>query len=68
MNESTPEGISPSQLQQLVNMAFQDGPEKAIQKARESHDLQLLDDLQRELSKPETHDELLRRGKISQAP
>lgn len=56
-----------AQVQELVNLAFTDGPEKAIAQARATGNDHLVDELQGALSRPDIHDELIKRGQIAPA-
>jgi hypothetical protein len=68
--ENNEQPLSPelmAQVQALVNVAFSDGVEKAVSQARATGSDDLVDRLHQALSEPATHDELLKRGKVSPA-
>jgi hypothetical protein len=64
MNQEQPPQELTKQVQELVNIAFTDSPEKAIQQARDSGSPALMDALHAALSEASVHEELIRRGKV----
>ncbi len=55
------------QIQQLVNKAFAESPEKAVQDARATGNPALVDALHAALTEPTVHDELVKRHKVQPA-
>lgn len=66
-NEQVPVPELAPEVQQLVNEAFTNGPEKAIADARATGNAAIVDELHKALREPTVHDELVKRGKVAKA-
>ncbi|HXK36887.1 MAG TPA: hypothetical protein VJ553_04880 [Candidatus Paceibacterota bacterium] len=65
-NPAVPEELMP-QVQELVDVAFNEGTTTAVEKARATGNAALIDALHATLSEPEMHDALESRGKLPAA-